>query len=199
MASKSGQPIPGEELTNRTGLPEDLRVLAARYPRETWQGHRNLGEMARFWLERHGMFRELGAAMADGSASFRADQIAAKPFVQWLAPRFNYFLSELHMHHNVEDHHYFPRFREADARLARGFDILDADHVTIDRFIHELAESGVALEAAIRGGGDLPGASARLGERLDATLTVLTRHLDDEEDIVVPLIIDRTEASLGLG
>ena len=48
-------------LARRSGWPEDLRVLIARYPREQWQGHANLGEMARFWLSRHAMFRELAA------------------------------------------------------------------------------------------------------------------------------------------
>jgi len=28
---------------------------------------------------------------------------------------------------------------------------------------------------------------------------VLDRHLDDEEDIIVPLILDRTEPVLGIG
>jgi hypothetical protein len=37
-------------LARRNGWPDDLRVLLARYPREQWQGHANLGDMARFWL-----------------------------------------------------------------------------------------------------------------------------------------------------
>ena len=199
MAPHTNARNPREDLLERSGLPDDLRLLVARYPRETWQEHRNLGDTARFWLERHGMFRELGAAMADGATDFREERTKARPFIQWLAPRFNFFLGELHMHHNVEDHHYFPRFREADARLARGFDILDADHVTIDRHIHELAEAGTTLDRAIRGGDDTGAAAVQLGERLDATLALLLRHLDDEEDIIVPLILDRTEAGLQLG
>ena len=46
-------------LARRSGWPEDLRVLLDRYPRERWDAHANLGEMARFWLSRHAMFREL--------------------------------------------------------------------------------------------------------------------------------------------
>lgn len=194
-----GEPPGGREnLLTRTGLPDDLLVLAARYPRETWSGHHNLGEVARFWLDRHGMFRELGAALAEGAVTFREGKVEAQPFVGWLAPRFNFFLRELHGHHMVEDQHYFPRFRAADARLARGFDILDADHVSIDRFIHDLAEAGGTLDAALRGGGDLSAARAVLAERLEATLHILLRHLDDEEDLIVPLILERTEAGLGV-
>lgn len=187
------------DLLTRTGLPDDLLVLAARYPRETWQGHKNLGELARFWLDRHGMFRELGGALAEGAADFREERVESEPFIRWLAPRFNFFLRELHNHHMVEDHHYFPHFRDADRRLTRGFDILDTDHATIDRLIHELAEAGTTLDAALRGGKDLPAARAKLSERFDGTLHALLRHLDDEEDLIVPLILERTEAGLGVG
>jgi hypothetical protein len=33
----------------------------------------------------------------------------------------------------------------------------------------------------------------------DALLRQLTRHLGDEEDLVIPLILDRTESALGVG
>ncbi|MEJ2436093.1 MAG: hypothetical protein P8Y53_24210, partial [Pseudolabrys sp.] len=52
-------------LARRTGWPDDMRVLLQRYPREAWQGHANLGEMARFWLSRHAMFRELGGMIGE--------------------------------------------------------------------------------------------------------------------------------------
>lgn len=186
------------DLLTRTGLPPDLRLLIERYPRETWQAHPNLGAMARFWLERHRMFRELGVALTDGTSTFRDERIEVEPFVRWLAPRFNFFLNELHMHHMVEDQHYFPVFRAAERRLARGFDILDADHHTIDRFIHELAEAGTDLAGRRAAGKEFGAARERLGERLEGTLRVLVRHLDDEEDLVVPLILDRSEAGLGV-
>ena len=44
-------------LARRSGWPEDMRVLLDRYPREQWNAHANLGQMARFWLSRHAMFR----------------------------------------------------------------------------------------------------------------------------------------------
>src|SRR5450756_2996504 len=58
-------------LARRSGWPEDLRVLIARFPREQWQGHANLGEMARFWLSRHDMFRELATMIQAIEAQFR--------------------------------------------------------------------------------------------------------------------------------
>src|SRR5665647_2795195 len=48
-------------LASRSGWPEDLRVLIARFPREQWQGHANLGEMARQPEARH--FAEIGVTL----------------------------------------------------------------------------------------------------------------------------------------
>src|SRR5262245_55412259 len=50
-------------LARRSGWPDDLRVLLARYPREQWDSHANLGDMARFWLSRHALFRELSGGI----------------------------------------------------------------------------------------------------------------------------------------
>ena len=67
-------------LATRAGLPEDLKLLLARYPREVWTGHANLGEMATFWLSRHAMFRELGTMLDEAATRFREGDIEARPF-----------------------------------------------------------------------------------------------------------------------
>ncbi|MCF3933656.1 hemerythrin domain-containing protein [Acuticoccus sp. M5D2P5] len=193
---------PGEtdpfDLFKRRSLPDEIAVMRAAHPRPTWATHDNLGAMAAFWLERHAMFRELGAAVAKGTLDFREGRIAADPYFRWFAPRINMFLNELHGHHAIEDQHYFPVFQAADARLAKGFEILDADHHVIDGLIHEIAANGQGLQKALYGGGDAARAGDTLAGVLDRALVGLVRHLDDEEDIVIPLILERTEAKLGV-
>ena len=44
-------------------------------------------------------------------------------------PRLQTLLGNLHGHHQIEDHHYFPVFRQAEPRLAAGFGLLANDHV----------------------------------------------------------------------
>ena len=46
-------------------------MLVERYPREAWSGHGNLGEVARFWLDRHAEFRTLGEMLTTATADFR--------------------------------------------------------------------------------------------------------------------------------
>jgi len=73
-------------LARRSGWPDELRVLIARYPREQWDAHANLGEMARFWLSRHAMFRELSIAIEQISARFRAEALQPAEFTRQFAP-----------------------------------------------------------------------------------------------------------------
>src|SRR4029078_12261129 len=115
-------------LARRSGWPENLRVLVAPYPREQWNTHPNLGEMARFWLSRHAMFRELSDAIEQIAAHFRAGKLPPQEFARPFVPRLHFMLDQLNVHHQIEDFHYFPIFRGADARLARGFDVLEGDH-----------------------------------------------------------------------
>ncbi len=106
-------------LACRTGWPDDLRVLLERFPREQWQTHANLGEMARFWLSRHAMFRELSAMIDAIETRFRTGILMSADLPRQLVPRLQFLLSQLAVHHQIEDRHYFPIFRAADTRLAR--------------------------------------------------------------------------------
>jgi len=194
-------PTPADlALDTRIGWPADLRLLADRYPREVWTSHANLGAMARFWLKRHEMFREIGAALSDATTAFREGTASPDDFRAWFPPRLQFFLQQLHAHHQIEDRHYFPVFQAAEARLARGFDVLEADH----RVIHEAIVGVVESANAFIGLGAADAAALRPpGERYAATnerlLDRLTRHLTDEEDLIVPLILDRGEGPLGVG
>ncbi len=69
-------------------------MLIARYPREQWEIHTNLGEMARFWLSRHVMFRELSVAIGDITTQFRAGHLPAAEFAQQFVPRLQFMLDQ---------------------------------------------------------------------------------------------------------
>jgi hypothetical protein len=186
-------------LARRDGWPAELRLLIERYPRERWQGHANLGEMARFWLSRHDMFRELGTTIEGITTRFREGQLPPAEFARYFAPRLQFFLEQLHVHHHIEDGHYFPIFRAAEKKLVRGFDVLEEDHAAIHADIGGAVEAANGLLRALGGDGD---AQKRAGETYAAAgavlLKSLRRHLDDEEDLIVPLILDRGEQQLGV-
>jgi iron-sulfur cluster repair protein YtfE (RIC family) len=186
------------DLDRRTGWPDDLRLFLERYPRALWPGHANLGQTARFWLERHDMFRDLGAALKSATGEFREGRPAARRIPALVHPRLQFFLSQLEVHHQVEDLSYFPLFRAAEPRLVRGFEVLEHDHDILHERIARLADAANAfLEAsepdAMRASAD------RYGLVTDELLSGLVRHLADEEDLIIPLILDRGEDELGMG
>ena len=186
-------------LEQRQGLPEDLRFLRQRYPREEWRDHANIRGMAQFWIQRHDMFRELGGMLAGAIAEFREGKTTPREFAGFFAPRLNFFLGNLDGHHNIEDQVYFPAFARAEARLKRGFDILDSDHHIIHGALEHNAETANAFLQALAADADkqrfAADAYADANERLVA---MLGRHLDDEEDLIIPLILDRGDHGLGV-
>ena len=186
-------------LARRTGWPEDLRVLLERYPRERWEAHANLGEMARFWLSRHAMFRELSETIEQVTEQFRVGNLPPAEFARQFAPRLQFILDQLNVHHQIEDFHYFPIFRAADARLAIGFDVLEGDHHHIHGDMARTAETANAFLQALRSDTDtLRRCSDGYADASATLLKGLIRHLDDEEDLIVPLILDRGEEKLGV-
>ena len=187
-------------LARRSGWPEDLRHLIARYPREQWDAHANLGSMARFWLSRHAMFRELSGMLDGITVDFRDGKLPAAEFSGLFAPRLQFMLQQLDLHHHIEDNHHFPIFRAADDRLARGFDVLENDHEAIHADMERSAETANGLLRALGGEADaLRRAGDAYAEASAALLRGLMRHLDDEEDLIVPLILERGEDALGVG
>ncbi len=179
-------------LGTRDGLPDDLLRLRQKYPRDTWPGHANLGEWVQFWLERHGMFREVGTMLSDACEQMQGGRIGADELAPWFAPRLEFFLGHLDLHHRIEEFHIFPAFAKAEPALRRGFTLLEGDHRAIHALVDSLQESAARLASADDRAGDDTACD------LAALLRALNAHLDDEEDLIVPIVLDHSEAKLGL-
>lgn len=186
-------------LEQRLGLPDDLRFLLEKYPREGWQDHSNIRGMAMMWLQRHNMFRELGGILTGAISDFREGKTSPREFAGFFAPRLNFFLGHLDGHHNIEDQVYFPAFARAENRLQRGFDILDSDHHAIHGALERNAETANAFLQALDADADRQRFAADDYAAANEQLVgMLSRHLDDEEDLIIPLILDRGDHGLGV-
>lgn len=178
-------------LARRAGLPEELRVLLARHPRPGWDA--SLGDIGRFWLRRHAMFREAQGLILDDLRALEARRVDPAGFAPRFARLAGFLLSELEGHHHIEDAHYFPRLARLEPRLERGFALLDADHDAL----HDAIETVSARSAALTRPASAPGdAAARAREAWTALDRLLDRHLVDEEDIVAPVLVEHGEARL---
>lgn len=171
-------------LVRRSGLPEALRVLLETWPRVDWARHPAYEPLAAFWVERHLGFRRALTLLTEATQARLEGALASGSYgatVQRLGSR---LVGELHLHHNVEDSEYFPLMRTVEPRLERGFTMLDADHQALDDWLADLTTAAErVLQAPSR---DATGAMLGALERF---APLLERHLTDEEDLVVPVIL----------
>lgn len=170
------------ELEARTGLPDALRILLEHYPRGTWETHDNFAGLVAFWLDRHLMFRRLMEALIDDVGAAVDRKIDAQTHAAKLSRYGSMLLQNLHGHHQIEDHHYFPILSQREQALTRGFDLLDADHHAMDGLLDRFAKgaNGV-IQGQIEPG--------RFRDELLGFQALLDRHLVDEEELVVPVIL----------
>lgn len=180
-------------LDRRSGWPDELKVLLARFPRSSW---RSAGSpMAQFWLDRHGEFRYHATALQAMATDYRNERKSIEELTTWTAPRLQAFLGALHGHHQIEDFHYFPAFRETHKALATGFDVLAGDHELLHQGIVEIVEAFNTLLAIVHGK-DAANADARKHaadgyiDRGEIMFRRLTRHLEDEEDLIIPIMLE---------
>lgn len=172
------------DLATRTHLPPELLALHADWAREGWADAPGFHGLAAFWLDRHLGFRSLlGGLIADAGAVVdrRMDPAAFAPRLSRMGGR---LVQELIGHHQIEDEAYFPKLAALEPRLARGFDLLDADHhalhALIDRFV--TGANGVLQD---RSGGGV----AHFADALADFDRLLLRHLTDEEDLIIPVVL----------
>lgn len=181
-----------QDIEQRAGWPDELCVLLREYPRDSWR--QNMTPLAQFWIDKHNGFRGQCRNLQTASDNYRERPDNAEAFASQVVSRTRFLISLLHGHHQVEDFHYFPAFRAADPRLGPGFDVLASDH----ELLHESSLSTIAALDAFRHALGENGAGAVDGQRRAADRYIeasellcrrIGRHLDDEEDLVIPLML----------
>jgi len=173
----------------RRALPDALRALVESYPPEGWRAHPQFTALIEFWLERHLMFRQLQGALLDDTRAFLGGARDPAGYARGLSRNAGLFLNELHGHHRIEDLHYFPALKGLDPRLAAGLDLLDADHHALDPLLAGLADRANAVLRDLGSGGRGADPAGRLAVELERFAGLLDRHLTDEEEIVVPILL----------
>lgn len=176
-----------DALGSRPSLPSSMLWLRDGLPRDRW-ADAALPGTARHWLAMHAGFRRARDAMDAAVRDHREARIDVRALHARLIPTLGGFLQHLDGHHRVESGHYFPQFRRIEPRIEAGIDLLDRDHDAIHAELEALAARGGDFHRAVVVGRPADDAAARLAEALDRAGPLLVRHLDDEEDIVIPLL-----------
>jgi hemerythrin-like domain-containing protein len=177
-----------DALNDRDGLPEPLKVLLADYPREAWEAHPQFTGLVQFWLERHLMFRRLQAALEEDLQAAVDGKMDPQSHMSRLSRLGGMLVNQLHGHHQIEDMHYFPTLSSLDPRLVHGFTILDKDHHALDELLANFTDGA---NSVLQGG-----EAEAFQPHLIQFGGFLERHLWDEEDIIVPVLLKHEGAGL---
>ena len=170
-------------------------MLLKRYPRESWASNGSLD--VAFWLEVHRRFRHECAALQGFADDYRQQRLAVRELAIVAAPRLSGLLTDLRGHHQVEDFHYFPVFRRLAPQLTSGIDVLEHDHAELDQDAVAARSALRELRAALADG-DSNTSTATTGLAAQQFVTAasrlclrICRHLNDEEDLVMPLLLEQ--------
>jgi hypothetical protein len=175
------------------GWPAALRFLLERHPRATWPGARSAS--VAFWLDVHERLRRDAAGLDAAGDEYRGGRSSPAQLAVIAAPRLRGLAAAVQGHHQIEDFEYFPEFRRAEPRLAAGFDRLEREHAAFSRSVDAALTALAALHAAAERTEPASTATLELAAQryVDAAATLsadLLRHLHDEENLVVPLLLE---------
>jgi hemerythrin-like domain-containing protein len=173
-----------------SAMPAEMQLLIARYPRDSWEAHPGFRDKTRHWLDAHRMFRHVAESIRLDTQTVLNKDMTMDDY----AGRLSYFggklVANLHGHHGWEDRSYFPELAAADPRFAAGLDVLEQDHADLDRVLDEFTRQANRViklatldEAQAR---DEAGVVEGTSRAIEA---FLKRHLTDEEDLAVPIIL----------
>lgn len=171
-------------------MPHEMQALFRLYPRDSWEVHPGFKEKTRHWLAAHRMFRRLGELVRSDAERFLDRNLDPAGFAARLSRNGGLLVGNLHGHHGWEDHSYFPELTAADPRFDAGFEILEKDHADLNLVLDGFTRTANRLIKLAQL--DEPQARDEAGLLHGQAETVeafLARHLGDEEDLAVPIIL----------
>lgn len=175
-------------VAKRTGLSDSIRKTLLEGGREDWTGHPGSHGKAAFWMSIHRDLLQGAAHLRQGMEQLL--DIPESELAETLrASRLRGFARQLigfaHHHHEIEDHGYFPQFVLLYPSLDRAMALLDGDH----RVLNEaLDKTGSALGTL--GSGEITrDVIATVHQGCSMLDRILNRHIRDEEDVVIPILL----------
>ena len=181
MSSQSKRHLPTHP---NSQLQHDWLYLHEQMPPEKWPLLPSFGSAAS-WLGMHQSLRKGQNQLDYLNRQYLQQQLDWQEYQNQLLQAAFLHYGHLHGHHLLEDHEDFPRLRQWQPKLARGFDLLESDHAQMDQSMQQIDSWLKQLKHT-------PAAKIDLVEQLQQAMQQngqhLYRHLADEEDLVIPIL-----------
>ena len=99
-------------------------------------------------------------------------------------------MGNLHGHHSWEDHSYFPELSAADPRFGAGLEVLEKDHADLDIVLDDFTrQANRVIKLAALDEAQAYDEAGAVHVQAQVIEAFLKRHLTDEEDLAVPIIL----------
>lgn len=142
------------------------------------------------------MFRKIMALMQADTDALLDRTLNPVQYASKISRLGGMFVNDLHGHHQIEDQHYFPVLAAKERSIARGFEILDLDHHAIDGHLDGFIKGANAVLHRRDDRDAMQNAAGRFRTDLIRLDGFLNRHLIDEEELIVPIILRHGADSL---
>ena len=183
--------LPPPDVDIRTeDMPVEMQLLLRAYPRDGWEAHPGFKEKTQHWLGAHQMFRRLGDLLRSETESYLDEARTSRDYAARLRHYGGTLVGNLHGHHGWEDRSYFPELSAADPRFDAGLEILEKDHEALNVVLERFTESANhVLKLNQQDEKSARDEAGKLHGTIETIEAFLQRHLSDEEELAVPIIL----------
>lgn len=174
----------------QTDMPEEMQFLLKTYPRDEWDAHPGFKEKTKQWMGAHQGFRNLAERIRLDTELLLDKDMALDDYTARLSFLGGRLVGNLHGHHGWEDHSYFPELSAADPRFDAGLEVLEQDHADLDVVLDEFTrQANRVIKLATLDEAQSFDEVGAIHEQAQVIEAFLKRHLTDEEDLAVPIIL----------
>ena len=165
-------------------LEADWLFLFNKLPPDQWFSA-DYAYKASGWLKVHTNIRKRQRILTQISAGYQSGEYDWAEYRSQMLKLINMHVLKLHQHHGVEDEGFFPEFIRMYPQLQAGFYILGRDHVRLDALLDKLQVQNDTLARSVVENKVL---ADQLHQTLVSATDLLSQHLTDEEDLVIPIL-----------
>ncbi|MEM9434567.1 MAG: hemerythrin domain-containing protein [Pseudomonadota bacterium] len=171
-------------------MPSEMNVLLDLYPRDGWEDHPGFKAKTRQWMNAHQMFRGLTERILSDTEGFLDKRTDSDTYAGRLSHFGGALVGNLHGHHGWEDHVYFPELSAADPRFEAGLELLEQDHADLDQVLEQFTTTANrVIKLSQLDETQAYDEAGSLHQTSEAIRAFLKRHLSDEEELAVPIIL----------
>jgi len=185
------------ELSNQLQLQlVELQSISGK--RDEWHQHTRFAGEAEFWMQVHKALLIATAELPNKCGALMLsidDPIARKKSLTQLSQLGGQLIHHAHTHHHVEDNHFFPVFQKAFPKLNHHLELLDGDHKVLTASLDQL-ELALREVSSAKNYSDSKSANSKCQFTCEQLLSaaksvdaLFTRHIADEEEICIPVIL----------